>query len=272
MDQVITCGGIKIPFGYCRELQKRGIDSCIYANGRNKDLEDYYGVEVKPIAELSKFTDDDVIVAVWWKQVPEIGKYKGKKVQFVQGNDLESYVGDDEMQKCLNTRNMPKWDILAVSDFAGRWTGRSYTVVHNAIDDGFFVDLGLDRDIDALIEGNSEANKGVDVAVNKAKADGHKKIVWLATQQLYAIEGVERITNPPQSEIPAIYQRSKHFYKYSKSEGFCLPLWEAIASGCKIHTQDMGGNEGLEYTMEQAKKFNWENSTDLLVKYLNNVR
>lgn len=266
LDEVITCGGVKIPFGYCRELQKLGIDSKIYANGRNIELESYYGVDVRPINELKTFIDTDIIIAVWWRQVPELGKYKGHKIQFIQGNDLEAYIGVDLKQECMNTRNMVKWDLMAVSDYAGRWTNRPFTVIPNAIDDIFFKDLGLVRDIDALIEGNDEPLKNIPFAVEQAKKDGHKKIVWMARNQYHAFEGVENITNPPQKDIPSIYQRSKHFYKYSFSEGFCLPIVEARASGCIIHTHDMGNNFPENFN---PRDFNWDNSINKLLKYLN---
>jgi glycosyltransferase involved in cell wall biosynthesis len=266
LDQVILCGGVKIPFGYCRELQKLGIDSKIYANGSNIELESYYGVEVRPLSELNKFTDTDIIIAVWWRQVPELGKYKGRKIQFVQGNDLESYVGTDLKQECINTRNMVKWDLMAVSNYAGKWTNRPYTVIPNAIDDIFFEDLGLIKDIDALVEGNDEPNKNIDYAIQKAKEDGHKKIVWLNREHYHAFEGVDMITNPPQKDIPSIYQRAKHFYKYSKSEGFCLPIVEAKASGCIIHTHDMGHNFPEDFN---PKDYNWNNSVNTLLKYIN---
>jgi len=267
LDQVLTCGGVKIPFGYCRELQKLGIDSGVYANGHNEDLESYYGVKVKPISDLANFTDNDIIIAVWWKQVLELEKYKGRKIQFVQGRDLYSYIGSDWKEECLKIRQRPTWEIMAVSKYAGEWVERPFTIVPNAIDEQFFYHLGLTRDIDALIEGNNDPNKNIDFAIEQAEKDGHKKIAWMGVSTR-CIPGIEMITNPPQKDIPAIYQRSKHFYKYSNSEGFCLPLWEAIASGCEIHTHNMGGNEGLEYTFEQAKKFNWENSVNILLKYL----
>jgi glycosyltransferase involved in cell wall biosynthesis len=265
MDLVITCGGVKIPFGYCRELQKLGIDSKIYANGRNKELEDYYGVEVKRLSDLSDFTDEDVIIAVWWRQIPELEKYKGRKIQFLQGKDIAGNIGDDHKKECLETRSSD-WEVLAVSDYAGSWVGKPYTVIPNAVDDIFFKDYGLERDIDALIEGNDEPLKNIKHSIALAKSDGHKKIVWFA-RQTHPLDGIINITSPKQEDIPKLYQRAKHFYKHSTSEGFCLPLVEAMASGCEIHSWDMGGNN-FPWTKEQSLEFNWETSTKKIIKFL----
>lgn len=265
-ENLPTVGGIIIPFQYCRELRKRGYEARVHACTGNRDLEEAYGTRGY-IPDLKDFTDEDVIIAVWWPQVPELEQYKGRKFQFVQGNDLLAYQDQATKDRCLAIRQKENWEIIAVSDYAGSWTGRDYTVIPNAIDDRFFVPLGLERDIDALVEGNNEPNKNIPYAIKKAKEDGNERIVWLG-RETTPMEGVECITNPKQEDIPAIYQRSKKLYKYSLSEGFCLPIWEAVASGCEIHTWDMGGNNGMEYTMEQAKKLNWENTIE---KFLNTI-
>ena len=272
MDQILACGGVKIPFGYVRELKKLGFEADIYANGRNEDLERYYGIIPKPISELSSFSSNDVIIAVWWMQVEELEKYKGIKIQFVQGNDPLAYTkGESLYFEVKRIRKKLNWEILAVSDYAGSWTGRKFTVIPNAIDDVFFEELGMERDIDALIEGNNEPNKNIDYSINLAKSHGHKKIVWLG-RETKETSGVETITNPPQNEIPSIYQRSKNFYKHSLSEGFCLPIIEAMASGCEIFTQDMGGNNFLPYTKENAKNFSWDKSVNKLMLYLTDLQ
>lgn len=260
LDELPLCGGVKIPFGYCRELLRRGINSCIYANGKNEQLQDYYDVPVLPINNLSSFTDSDIIIAVWWMQVPDLEQYKGRKIQFVQGKDIEG-MNNSYINSCMSVRSNSNWDILAVSDYAGTWTGREFTVIPNAVDDIFFHKLGIDRDIDAIIEGVDEPNKNIRYSIDKAKKDGCEKIVWFA-RQTHPIEGVITVTNPQQISIPMLYQRSKKFYKHSKSEGFCLPLAEAIISGCECDYSNMGGNnfEGLD--------FKWETSVNKLLEYL----
>lgn len=264
-DALITCGGIITNFEHCRELRKRGYDARIVANGRNADMErSYPEVPITTFNWLESFTDDDVIIANWWMQVPKLDRFNGKKFQFVQGNDLKAYIGDDLKEKCLKTRQDTRWELIAVSQYAGEWTGRDFKIVPNGISERFFVKHNLERDIDALIEGNNEPNKNILYSINEAKKDGHKKIVWLG-RETHQVPGVESITNPPQQEIPKIYQRAKHFYKHSLSEGFCLPILEAKASGCVIHTWDQGNNFPEDV---DPKEYTWEKAIDKLLQII----
>jgi len=264
LNHLILCGGVIVPFEHCSYLRKKGINAAIYANGGNKDLENRYpDVPVYGTHRLNDFTDDDVIVAVWWMQVPELEHLKGRKIQFVQGNDLEAYIGDDLKAQCQTIRNNVNWEIMAVSDYAGKWTNRDYTVIPNGINKIFFNKISIERDIDALVEGNDEPNKNIMYSINEAKKDGHKKIVWFG-RQTKPIEGVECIDNPSLTDIHKLYYRSKHFYKHSKSEGFCLPIVEAKVCGCEIHTWDQGNKLDLD----NLEKYKWDNIINDLCKYL----
>jgi glycosyltransferase involved in cell wall biosynthesis len=289
LDHLITCGGTIVPFSHCRELRRRNYDAFIVANTRNEDLErSFPEITVKSMDILRNFTPSDTIIAVWWPQVEKLSEFEGRKIQFVQGNDLKAYVGDDWKAKCIQTRQRVDWEVMAVSKYAGKWTNRPFTVIPNAIDERFFNKLGVKRDIDILIEGNDEPNKGIPEAIQVAKRIG-TRIAWLG-RQTHEVDGVERFTNPPQEDIPGIYQRAKVFLKFSESEGFCLPILEAMASGCLVVTHDMGGNDFCEYGknclskaqfnsmeinqqivdsgLDTAKKYTWKNSGNILQSFL----
>jgi hypothetical protein len=264
---LLTCGGIITLFEYVQELRKRGYKANIYADEGNNDLESFYNIHHLPTAELINLNDEDILIAVRWEQCKDLMRFKGRKIQFVQGNDRYYYesCNHEDTQKMIDTRNDNKWELIGVSEYALKDWGRG-TVIENGIADRFFVNYNLERDIDALVEGNNETNKNIDFAIAQARYHGHKKIVWLG-RDTREILGIETITNPPQEEIPKIYQRAKHFYKYSKSEGFCLPILEALLSGCIVHTHDMGHNFP-ELTKEYATQFTWKKSVDLLLNYL----
>lgn len=267
-----TCGGLIVVFEYVKELRRRGISADIYADDGNDDLEKHYNIFHLPTARLSELTDNDVLIAVRWEQINDLEQYKGRKIQFVQGNDKYYYENahHDDLPKMMEARNNKNWELMGVSEYVLENWGRGF-VIPNGISDKFFIDYGSEKDIDALVEGNNEDNKNIPYAIEQAIKDGHKKIVWMGreTNWQYADKyGIEIITNPPQEEIPKIYQRAKHFYKYSKSEGFSLPLWEAAASGCIVHTHDMGCNRDWVYTKEEAQKYTWKNATDKLLKII----
>jgi len=268
LGQPTICGGILVPCQYIGELRKRGIDAFGIADWQDPNLEKYMGIPFKSWDVLDDFTDEDVIIAVRWEQCERLEQYKGKKFQFVQGNDRYYYemVNHCDLGKMLGKRRDPKWELIGVSKYCLQDFQRG-TVIYNGIDDRFRVKHGLQRDIDALVEGNNEALKNIDYAIEQAKKDGHKKIVWMG-RETKPVEGVECITNPPQDEIPKIYQRAKHFYKYSKSEGFSLPIWEALLSGCEVHIGEMGCNSEFNYILEEAEKLTWTNAVGKLLEFI----
>ena len=301
---LITSGGILTNFEYVQELKKRGYSAAMLAKEGNEELERLYGIDHLPIELLEEFTDDDVIIANRWEQCDDLEKYKGRKIQFIQGNDL-LYWKDDEkaLENLKRVRNNPKWELIGVSEYVLKDWGRGI-VIPNGINARFFVNHNLKRDIDIIIEGNNEHNKNIQEAIILAKNSCPSgKIVWLGRETVET-EGVETISNPPQQEIPKIYQRSKVMIKLSKSEGFCLPILEAMASGCLVVTKDMGGNDFcksgnncwfledlgkpgnptiqdlLETSdnwvhgciaggFKTARENTWKNSTDKLLNYLN---
>lgn len=264
---LILSGGIITNFEYVKELRKRGIEANLYANEGNPELEASYGISHLPLSEL-KTNHKDIIIANRWEQCEELNKYQGRKIQFVQGRDIDFYKNHTDLPKLIEARNNPNWELIGVSEFCLKDWGRG-TVIPNGVNERFFKDYGVERDIPVLVEGNNEPNKNIPYAIEQAKKDGHKKIVWLG-RETCPVEGVETITNPPQEEIPKIYQRAKHFYKYSISEGFSLSILEALLSGCIVHTHDQGHNFP-ELTKEYAKQFTWEKSTNKLLKYLNEI-
>lgn len=286
LDSVVTCGGVLIPYQYVKRLRLMGYEADIYANGGNSELQEAYNITPKPLEELESFTENDIIIAVWWKQCDELEKYKGRKIQLVQGNDLKAYIGHDWKDDCIKVRNKENWEIVAVSQYAGQWIGRKFTIIPDAVDERFYANYNLERDIDVLIEGNDEPNKNIDKSIELAKRYG-QTIGWLG-RQTRDIGGVLRFTNPPQEDIPAIYQRAKIFLKLSESEGFCLPLLEAMASGCLVMTENMGGNDFCRYGdncilpgkipenkdeiikagSETAKQFSWYETIDKFLKFI----
>lgn len=240
----ITCGGMLVPFEYVSRMKKLGIETDIFAEEGNKELEAFYGITVRPLSQLQT-TKDDVIIATRWEQCEALSELEGRKFQFVQGDDL-ALLGDDSTRAlCSKWRNDERWELIGVSRFVLMRWGRG-EVVPNGLNERFFAQLPVARDIDILVEGNNEPNKNIKEAISLANQVKSilpdVKIVWLG-RETDASLGVECITKPKQDGIPAIYQRSKVMIKLSKSEGFSLPILEAMASGCLVVTTNMGGND-----------------------------
>jgi len=239
----ITCGGMLVPFEYVSRLKRTGVDADIFAEEGNEQLESFYGIKVRPLSELNT-TDGDTIIATRWEQCERLTPMPGKKFQFVQGDDLQ-LLGPDQQEQCARWRNHPEWGLIGVSRYVlMRWNRGD--VVPNGLNERFFEDKEVQKDIDILIEGNNEPNKNIGEALSIAQAVETKlpgiKIAWLG-RDTYTVNGVETFTNPSQEDIPAIYQRSKVMIKLSKTEGFCLPILEAMASRSLVVTTTMGGND-----------------------------
>lgn len=239
-----VAGGTLVPFEYVSRLKKLGIESDIFAEDGNQEIEAFYGFKVRPLSQLQT-TKDDVIIAIRWEQCEALSALPGKKFQFVQGDDLVLLGDNSTGKECAKWRNNLEWELIGVSRFVLMRWGRG-EVIPNGLNERFFTQLPVSRDIDILIEGNNEPNKNISEAIALAKQVKSIlpdiKIVWLGRETDDRL-GVECITNPKQEDIPAIYQRSKVMIKLSKSEGFCLPILEAMASGCLVVTTNMGGND-----------------------------
>lgn len=238
---LIVCGGIITNYEYVSRLKKLGYEADIYAEEGNDALRNTYRIDHRPIRDLSTFDDDDIIIANRWEQCEALNQFKGKKFQFVQGDDLYLLGGSEQ---CKRWRNDQNWKLIGVSSFSLKNWGRG-EVIPNGLSEIFKVPNYQVKDIDVLVEGNNEPNKNIDEAIALAKQIGGR-IVWLG-RETKAVEGVETITNPPFSEIPRIYQRAKYMIKLSKSEGFCLPILESMASGAIVVTRPMGGNDFCDY-------------------------
>lgn len=231
-----------VPFEYISRIKKLGIETDIFAEEGNPDIEAFYGISVRPLSELQT-TENDVIIATRWEQCERLNHLPGKKFQFVQGDDWQ-LLGESQRELCSFWRNHPDWSLIGVSRYVlMRWNRGE--VISNGINERFFTQP-TNKDIDILIEGNNEPNKNIeeslDIALAVKKQRPETRIAWLG-RETYPVEGVECFTNPKQEEIPGIYQRSKVMIKLSKSEGFCLPILEAMASGCLVVTTTMGGND-----------------------------
>lgn len=287
---LITCGGIITVFEYISRLRKIGYEADIYAEEGNRDIEDFYRVAHRPLSDIFRFADDvgTTLVAVRWEQCNLFNGFKGKKLQFVQGNDVE-LLPEEQHSALKEARNDTSWGLVGVSRYALTPWGRG-VVVPNGVHERFSGYYFGESDIDVLVEGNNEPNKNIPEAIALAKKlfPGGKK-VWLG-RETYPVDGFETITNPPQEALATVYKRSKFFIKLSKSEGFCLPILEAMASGCVVITRDMGGNDFCEYGINcldadnsaleflvkedtedivqeakiTARAFSWDNSVALL--------
>lgn len=279
-SESILCGGTIVPATHVRYLRKLGYDARIYCDlNTSKDqqvLEELATVPFRSRSDLLELTPDDVLINVWWRTIPEESKLAPRrKIQFLQGNDAAQYENVELKENVARTRQYHGWESMAVSQYAGEWTGLKFALIPNGVHERFLKqDWPKERDIDVLIEGSGDdTNKNVPYAISLAKEAGAKKIVWLgrSTPTVKGDEGVEKITDPEQSVIPGIYARAKVFLKLSHSEGFCLPILEAMACGALVVTWPMGGNDFCKDKVNCVSSKDFQLKTHVIASILENV-
>lgn len=238
-EKILVCGGINVMFEHCQRLRERGYDAFVIADWGTHNG---YSVPIYPLNKLRDLEDDDVIVSVWFPQVVLLDKFRGRKIQLSQDcfEDIRE-LPESTIQDCRVARHTPGWEMMAVSKYAGDWTGCDYELIPNGVNERFFIKHNLERDIDVLIEGNDDGNKGIPGAFEIGQSIPGLKIGWLA--RVNQDGDWMKFNNPPQDEIPKIYQRSKVLIKCSQSDGFGLPHLEAMASGTILLTYNSKGND-----------------------------
>lgn len=211
--ELITCGAILSTFELTQALRMLGVDAIIVSDYENKELENYFAITPEKAPR-------GVTIAVSPKCEGEWAYVRTK----------------DERWKTHTSKK------IAVSQWIADWIGTDI-VIGNGTHERFY-DMGLERDIDVLIEGNYESNKNIDLTIKQAKAYG-ERVYWFG-RTTKAVAGITTIDHPQLEEIPRLYNRAKVFLKASKEEGWGRPIAEAKACGVPKIINLSGGNQKIE--------------------------
>lgn len=252
-DQLNRCGGVRVPFEYCRELTKLGHTAEIYSNSVDSSIEDWktrYGVNLRPLSALPE--GHEVVISCWWPQIEEIAQKHPKKLfHLVQGRDYLSYPPDHAWIE-TNRVAMHRDDVtyLAVSQWAGE-SCKDPIVIPNGIDTNFWRPIPftkLSSKFRILLEASTgDKYKGMKEAleiVEKVKMGYSDIEVWWITTNPEPSKLVDRIIEKPDDlAILNAYQNCDVLLKTTHFDGFGLPHLEAMACGLPLVTTRAGGNE-----------------------------
>lgn len=229
--ELITCGAVLSTFELVQALKREGVDARIVSPHNNKELEEYFGITVE--RELKGIT-----IAVSPKCE---GDYAYVRTR-------------DERWKGHKSKK------IVVSKYLQEWLGEGI-IISNGTHERFY-DMGLERDIDVLIEGNYESNKSIDDTIDEARRIGGAtaRIVWFGRRTTDK-PGVLSISSPSLQEIPTIYNRAKVFVKKSHDEGWGRPVAEAMACGVPKVVNLSGGNREIEVV-------SWESIAKSFIKQI----
>jgi glycosyltransferase involved in cell wall biosynthesis len=188
--------------------------------------------------------DADVVIATWFATAPEVlamSASKGKKVYFLQGYEgVIPFVPADEVDA---TWRLPMQKIVVaewLSDLArDRFGDRTSICVPNSVDlDLFFAPPRGKQPLPTAGFIYSQVPlKGSDVAIEalgRAKAQlPDLRVIAFGTQipgpPLPVPSFVEFTHNPAQSKLRELYAQCDVFLQPSRTEGFGLPILEAMA-------------------------------------------
>lgn len=254
VDQLLKCGGIRVPLEYCRELSFKGHSCAIYAKGGDNDLNDWktrYNARILPISALSEGVD--ALISVWWPMLDELLQYPAKKrFHLVQGQDKLSYPpGHDWLPKNYEAMHRTDYDYLAVSDWAGE-SCRDPKIIPNGVDTKFWkqpINPLTKKPFRILFESSTaDPYKGRKEAMEIIKQikEKNKNIeAWEITRNPEPTNGIfdNQIINPTDEVIRMTFWISDVLLKTTWFDGFGLPHLEAMACGLPVVTTKTGGNK-----------------------------
>jgi len=196
----------------------------------------------RPIVD-SDLPDADVIVATWWETaewVARLSKSKGAKAYFVQHHEVFDYLPQDRAAATytlpLHKIAIAKWLVELMANCYG---DRHVSFVPNSIDtEQFYASPRGKQPVPTVgLYYNDVLWKGCDISL-KAFTLAAQTIPDLKLVAMAAIEPLPNLPLPPnteyclrapQSALRQIYTKCDAWLFASRSEGFGLPILEAMA-------------------------------------------
>jgi glycosyltransferase involved in cell wall biosynthesis len=197
---------------------------------------------LRPVTDAD-VPDGDIVIATWWETaewVNNLHPSKGAKVYFIQGHEVFTHL---PMARCQATYALPLHKVVV-----SRWlkdimrteyADDAVDVVLNSVDPRQFSApaRGKQRTPTVGVTYATAAIKGVDASL-KAIATLRKKIPELRlvsfgaerpASYLPLPDGTDFTFDPPQDRIKDIYAKCDVWISASRSDGFNLPVIEAMA-------------------------------------------
>ena len=187
--------------------------------------------------------DADVVIATWWRTAFEVATFpaeKGQKLYFVQHHEVYSYLPWDlsagSYYLPLKKITIAQW---LVDTMAQNYGDTDVALVPNSVDHKHFRAPKRDKNTHPTVGlmYSPAAFKGVDIALEaidlvRQKIPNVQVIAFGQTAvkpHLPLPRGAIYHRDPAQSEIPEIYASCDAWIFSSRSEGFGLPILEAMA-------------------------------------------
>lgn len=278
-------GGFRVVATLGQQLMKRGHSVCVIApqrpklrfidrvkahlTGKEMPIEivrcDHLGtlpaVHIDHPAPLmpADLPDADIIIGTWWETMEWIADLpieKGAKLHLVQDYEVWSYKNSAAVDRVLNF-DCPK---IAISGFlynllVDNFNSREVYLINNAVDHnlffadertkqnsltvGFTYSCGLRKGADLIIKAVTKARESYPEL--KVIAFGH----YPPQGSIPVPEWIEFHVDPKQEDIKLLYAGCDAWLFGSRSEGFGLPILEAMACRTPVIAMPAGAAPDL---------------------------
>ncbi|WP_066959596.1 glycosyltransferase family 4 protein [Microbulbifer sp. Q7] len=191
--------------------------------------------------------DADVVIATWWKTADwayGFSKRKGKKFYFVQHHETHPHFPREKVEASyrypLTKIVIANW---LANVMAKKYGDANVHLVPNAVDKSmFYPEKKPDPRSTVFCTMYSKRRfKGFDVTISAflhaKKTRPDIQLIIFGREDIArhtSIEGVTVLENPSQSQIRETYALSDGYVFSSRTEGFGLPILEALACGCPV--------------------------------------
>jgi glycosyltransferase involved in cell wall biosynthesis len=199
--------------------------------------------------------DADIVIATWWETaewVAALSARKGIKVQFVQHHEVFSWLPVD---RCEASYRLPLRKIVIsrwLKDLMeNKYHAENVFLVPNSVDQKQFSSVPRKKQEVPTVGFlySTVPFKGVDVSLSaltrlKTQLGSLRAIAFGAepiSPHTPLPEWVEYHYLPAQDELKNLYSRCDSWLCSSRSEGFYLPLLEAMACRCPVVSTKVGG-------------------------------
>ncbi len=252
-------GGIKAVFEQANMLSDRGFNIEIWgldSHNRPWDISDKIKIKTfknyeRLIVALSN--EEAIKIATWWETSFPVwlsSIRKGIAVYLIQEFETWFYPDDVLAQATVVSCYRKEFINLTESTYNQQELaniGLSSTYIPHGFDDTYYKPLNLKRETNTVLGvGRTFFQKNFKFTFDAWKFLGdNRPNMWLFGAEPEMAEMDKKIkyfTKPSNEEVNKLYNKAAVFIQTSKHEGFCLPILEAMATGCPIICTDAHGN------------------------------
>lgn len=206
----------------------------------HKVIESYHSINSQDVP------DADVVIATWWKTAEWVAKFppeKGVKVYFIQHFEAHSDLPQNIKERARATYSLPMYKIVIAQWLAklmeSEYHDHNVVLIPNSVDLELFSakPRGKQKFVTIGFMYSTVPWKGCKIAIDAVNLARQKlpnlRLITFGsdrpTADLPLPENTDFFFQPPQEEIKNIYSKCDVWLFSSTSEGFGLPILEAMA-------------------------------------------